>query len=78
MRFLIALSLVLLSLALKTYAYPHEQLKECILSTKQSPIILGAPESSIESYCDCALIAIVDDEKDARSSIDLCASANFG
>ena len=58
-------------------AYPQEQLNQCILSTKQSPIILGVPQHSIESYCDCALKLIVDEQQEMRKSANQCASQYF-
>jgi len=78
MRLLSFLLLVLISFASAAFAYPPGQLKECILRTKQSPIILGVPELSIERYCDCALKLIVDDQKDAMNSVNLCATTHFG
>jgi len=59
-------------------AYPQDQLKQCIFSAKQNPNIQGASDSSIESYCDCALNLIVDEGKDRRDSGYKCASDAFG
>ena len=77
MRLLIFCLTILLVFSPIALAYPQDQLKKCVLSTKQSPIILGAPERSIEQYCDCALTLIVDEQKEAQSSINQCALSNF-
>ena len=77
MKLLTLCLLVLLAFSPTALAYPQDQLKECILSTKQSPIVLGVPDSSIEEYCDCALKLIVDEGKDVRKSGYECASKHF-
>ncbi len=62
------------------FAYPQDQLKECILRVKSNPNILGAPETSILNFCDCTLKLIVDEGKDlqeVQSSINYCAAKNF-
>ena len=61
----------------KAFAYPNQQLKECILGSKQNPLLLGVPESSIEGFCDCVLISIVDQKNDDRSSANECGSKFF-
>ena len=59
------------------FSYPKEQLKECMLSAKANPSILGAPESSIKNFCDCALTSIMDDGKDPDSSANKCVKKYF-
>mgnify|MGYP007063344294 CR=1 FL=1 len=58
-------------------AYPQSQLNECILGSKQSPIILGVPAKSIENYCDCVLTLIVDKGSDAKESAKSCGLEYF-
>ena len=58
-------------------AYPQESLKECILGSKQNPIIIGVPEESIKNYCDCALKLIVDEKKEVIESANHCGSIYF-
>ena len=77
MRLFALCLLVLIAFSPTALAYPNDQLKECILSTKQSPIVLGVPQSSIEQYCDCALKLIVDEGKEGQSSANQCASKSF-
>ena len=58
-------------------AYPQSQLKECILGSRQSPIVLGTPIKSIENYCDCVLELIVDKGREPKDSTNLCGSKFF-
>ena len=54
-------------------AYPQDQYKECILAVKSNPVVVGIPEDSIESFCDCALTAIIDDDNTDENSAKKCA-----
>jgi len=58
-------------------AYPQSQLNECILGSKQNPIILGTPVQAVENYCDCVLTLIVDKGKASKESANLCGSKYF-
>ena len=78
MRIVIIVLLLSLTFSSKAIAYPQNQLKECTLSAKSNPNILGAPELSIENFCDCALRLIVDEGKEPKESANLCASKHFG
>ncbi len=40
--------------------------------------ILGTPQKSIESFCECSLTSIFDEHKEAKSSINQCALKNLG
>ncbi len=77
MKALAILLLTLFSLAFIAFGYPEEQLLDCELSVKQSPIILGAPEISIQKFCDCSLKLIIDESFDGKNAINICASRNF-
>ena len=48
------------AIPLKAIAYSQKDLKECILTAKSNPIILGAPQDSIEDFCSCTLKLVVD------------------
>ena len=65
--------IVAFSLARGAEAYPHDQYKECILAVKSNPVVVGIPEAALESFCDCALRAIVDDGKNDENSANQCA-----
>ena len=65
--------LVAFSLSIGVDAYPQDQYKECIISVKSNPVVVGIPEDSIESFCDCALRAIIDDDNTDENSAKHCA-----
>ena len=77
MKVLAALLVIMLAFSSKAIPYPKDHLKECILGVKQSPIVLGVPERSIENFCDCALTSIIDEGKDDRASGMECAAKSF-
>ena len=65
--------IVAFSLAVEVNAYPQDQYKECILAVKSNPVVVGIPEDFIESFCDCALTAIIDDDNTDENSAKKCA-----
>ena len=74
LTFLIAVFVIVaFSLVIKVDAYPQDQYKECILAVKSNPVVVGIPEDSIESFCDCALTAIIDDDNTDENSAKKCA-----
>ncbi len=58
-------------------AYPQDQLIECKLGAKTSPVVLGVPDESIEKWCDCVLRSIVDDGKEDLPSANECGRKYF-
>ena len=72
-----SLLLLFFILAIPTYAYPENQMDDCISSAKDNPAVKNISEESIRNYCDCALTAIVDEKKDIRESGYECATKNF-
>ncbi len=77
MKLLTFCFLVFLVFASPAFAYPQDQLKDCISSAQKNPNVKDVAESSIEQYCDCALRLIVDEKRDVRESGYQCASENF-
>ena len=61
----------------KVYSYPESQMQDCISSALSNPATKSLSKSSITSYCDCALKAIIDEKKDIRESGYECAIKNF-
>ncbi len=57
----------------KAIAYPQDQFSECVLSAKANPVLVGVQEAFIEGFCDCALTAILDEEKNDKTSVSQCA-----
>ena len=77
MNILLILTLLFLSLNGAAYAYPESQMQDCISSALENPATKSIPEISITNYCDCALKAIIDENKDIRESGYECAKKNF-
>ena len=59
------------------YSYPESQMEDCISSALSNPATKSISKSSITNYCDCALKAIIDENKDIRESGYECAQKNF-
>ncbi len=68
-----SLVLVVFSLVVEVDAYPQDQYQECLLAAKSNPAVVGIPEVSLESFCDCALTAILDEGKNDKDSAQQCA-----
>ncbi len=50
---------------------------ECISSALSNPATKTISKIAITNYCDCALKAIIDENKDIRESGYTCAPKNF-
>ena len=59
------------------YSYPESQMEDCVSSALSNPATKSISKSAITSYCDCALKAIIDENKDIRESGYACAKDNF-
>ena len=77
MKIFLIIFLLICTISSEAVAYPNTQLKECILSSKQNPIILGTPEDNISGFCDCSLQLIIDEGKGIESSANECAAKYF-
>ena len=77
MKIFLLLFLLIVSIAPTAYAYPESQMKECISSALSNPATKSISKRSLSNYCDCALKAIIDENKDIRQSGYDCARKNF-
>ena len=75
-KFLI-LYILIFSFTSTAYSYPESQMEDCVSSAISNPATKSISESSITNYCDCALKAIIDENKDIRESGYECAQKNF-
>ncbi len=75
-RFLI-LILIIFFFAGNAYSYPESQMEECITSALRNPATKSISRTKIKNYCDCALKAIIDENKNIRDSGYYCAMKNF-
>ena len=67
----------MISFASKVYSYPDSQMEDCVSSALSNPATKSISKVSITNYCDCALKAIIDENKDIRESGYECAQKNF-
>ena len=77
MKSLLIITLVIFSFAGIVYSYPESQMEDCISSALKNPATKSIPINSISNYCDCALKAIIDENKDIRDSGYYCAQKHF-
>ena len=67
----------MVSFSSTAYSYPESQIDDCITSALSNPATKSIPIEAITNYCDCALKAIIDENKDIRESGYECAQKNF-
>ncbi len=77
MKHLAIFLLIIFALSPKAISYPEDQFQACIASEKLNPNLTSVSKASIESYCDCALSLILDQERDSQSSGYECATKHF-
>ena len=67
----------MISFSRSAYGYPQSQMDDCVSSAMNNPATKSISKASITNYCDCALTAIIDENKDVRESGYYCAQKNF-
>ena len=67
----------MISCASPAYSYPDSQMDDCVSSALSNPATTSISKIDIKNYCDCALKAIIDENKDIRVSGYECAKKNF-
>ena len=77
MKLILIISIIIFSYAGTAYSYPESQMDDCVSSALNNPATKSISQSAITNYCDCALKAIIDDNKDIRESGYYCAQKNF-
>ena len=77
MKGLLILSVLIFSFARASYSYPVSQMNDCVSSALNNPATKTISKVLITNYCDCALKAIIDENKDIRESGYECAQENF-
>ena len=75
-KFLIISTLIICFVS-PAYSYPESQMDDCISSALSNPATKSISKIAITNYCDCALKAIIDENKDIRESGYECAQKNF-
>tara|TARA_Y100001968_G_scaffold252067_1_gene237413 strand:+ start:3264 stop:3500 length:237 start_codon:yes stop_codon:yes gene_type:complete len=77
MKNLLIISILIICFASTAYSYPESQMEDCVSSALSNPATKAISKASITNYCDCALKAIIDENKDIRESGYECAKKNF-
>lgn len=77
MKILFLLIILMFTFSSPAHSYPESQMEDCISSALSNPATKSISRSSISNYCDCALKAIIDENKDIRESGYECAQINF-
>ncbi len=77
MKAFLIISIIVLSSTGIAYSYPESQMDDCVTSALSNPATKAISKIAITNYCDCALKAIIDENKDIRESGYQCAQKNF-
>ena len=74
---IVIISILIFSYSIPAYSYPDSQMDDCVSSALSNPATKSISKIAITNYCDCALKAIIDENKDIRESGYECAQKNF-
>ena len=77
MKGFLFISIILLTYSGIAYSYPESQMDDCVSTALSNPATKYISKVAIRNYCDCALKAIIDENKDIRDSGYECAQKNF-
>jgi len=77
MKVILIVSIIVLACSGTAYSYPESQMDDCVSSALRNPATKSITKIAITNYCDCALKAIIDQNKDIRESGYECAQINF-
>ena len=77
MKATIIIFFLFFSFARTTLSYPESQMNDCLSSALNNPATKSISKIELTNYCDCALKAIIDENKDIRESGYECAQKNF-
>ena len=77
MKVILVISIIIFSYSSTAYSYPESQMNDCVSSALSNPATNSISKIAITNYCDCALKAIIDENKDIKESGYECAQKNF-
>ena len=77
MKVILVISKIIFSYSPTAYSYPESQMNDCVSSALSNPATKSISKIAITNYCDCALKAIIDENKDIRESGYECAQKHF-
>ena len=77
MKPILIISIIIFTHSGTVYSYPESKMDDCISSALSYPATKSLSKIAITNYCDCALKAIIDENKDIRDSGYECAQNHF-
>ena len=77
MKKILIISILIISFASSAYSYPESEMLDCVSSAISNPATKSISKASITNYCDCALKAIIDENKNIKESGYECAQKHF-
>jgi len=77
MKAILIIFFIIFSYSGIAYSYPESEMDECVSSALSNPATKSISKIAITNYCDCALNAIFDENKDIRESGYECAQKSF-
>ena len=77
MKAIVIISILIFTFASTSYSYPESQMDDCISSALSNPTTKSISKEAITDYCDCALKAIIDENKGIKESGYECAQKHF-
>ncbi len=77
MKFILINLFIIFTFVATAISYPENQMSDCIASALNNPATKSITKTAITNYCDCALKAIIDENKNIRESGYKCAQKNF-
>ena len=77
MKAILIIFIILVTYSGTAYSYPESQMDDCVSSALSNPATKSISKIAITNYCNCALKAIIDENKDIRESGYECAQKNF-
>ena len=77
MKAILIIFIIIFTFSGTAYSYPESQMDDCVSSALSNPATKSISKIAITNYCDCALKAIIDENKDIKESGYECAQKNF-
>ena len=77
MKAILIIYFIIISFESVVYSYPESQMNDCISRALRNPATESISKKEIRDYCDCALKAIIDENKGIKESGYECAQKNF-
>jgi len=77
MRLILPLFLAIISFVSPAFAYPQAEFDDCVNSSKENPEMADVADESINTFCDCALTNIFNENKIDNLWMNVCIRKSF-